>query len=135
MCKEPWQQETLLCEAARGSWLARELVRARHPNPNPKPKPKPNPNPNPNPKPHPDPDPKHKPKPKPSPNQVRAKLATRDTDHCDPKDPKGKGCRYEPCVAHPKGLAKALINVADGWRSPLNDPTDKLYLALRPVQP
>ena len=103
--------------------------------PDPKPKPKPNPNPNPNPKPHPDPDPKHKPKPKPSPNQVRAKLATRDTDHCDPKDPKGKGCRYEPCVAHPKGLAKALINVADGWRSPLNDPTDKLYLALRPVQP
>ena len=94
---------------------------ARRPNPNPKPKPKPKPNPNPNPHPH--------------PNQVRAKLATRDTDHCDPKDPKGKGCRYEPCVAHPKGLAKALINVADGWRSPLNDPTDKLYLALRPVQP
>ena len=29
VCKEPWQQETLLCEAARGSWLARELVRAK----------------------------------------------------------------------------------------------------------
>ena len=90
VCKDEWQQETLLCEAARGSWLARELV--------------------------------------------RAKLATRDTDHCDPKDPKGKGCRYEPCAAHPKGLAKALLDVADGWRSPLNRPTDKLYLALRPVR-
>ena len=91
VCADEWQLETVLCQAARGSWLARELI--------------------------------------------RAKLASRDTDHCDPKDPKGKGCRYEPCVAHPKGLAKALINVADGWRSPLNDPTDKLYLALRPVQP
>ena len=90
VCKDEWQQETLLCEAARGSWLARELV--------------------------------------------RAKLATRDTDHCDPKDPKGKGCRYEPCAAQPKGLSKALLDLADGWRSPLNDPTDKLYLALRPVR-
>ena len=90
ICKDPWQQETLLCEAARGSWLARELV--------------------------------------------RAKLATRDTDHCDPADPKGKGCRYAPCAAHPKGLAKALLGVADGWRSPLNNPTHKLYLALRPLR-
>ena len=24
--------------------------------------------------------------------------------------------------------------MADGWRSPLNNPTDKLYLALRPVR-
>jgi len=27
-----------------------------------------------------------------------------------------------------------LLNLADGWRSPLNNPFDKLYLVLRPVR-
>jgi hypothetical protein len=28
-CADPWQTETLLCQAAGGSWIARELIRAK----------------------------------------------------------------------------------------------------------
>ena len=87
VCADAWQLETVLCQAARGSWLARELI--------------------------------------------RAKLASRDTDHCDPTGERA-GCRYEPCGD--QGVSNALTNLADGWRSPLNNPADKLYLVLRPVR-
>ncbi|EOD37254.1 hypothetical protein EMIHUDRAFT_225688 [Emiliania huxleyi CCMP1516] len=29
VCSDPWQAETVLCQAAGGSWLARELIRAK----------------------------------------------------------------------------------------------------------
>lgn len=88
VCSEPWQRETVLCQAAGGSWLARELI--------------------------------------------RAKLAKTDADHCDPLG-KGAGCRFEPCPT--RGLSNVLFNLADGWRSPLNNPFHALYLVLRPVRP
>jgi GNAT superfamily N-acetyltransferase len=28
-CADPWQAETVLCQAARGSWIGRELIRAK----------------------------------------------------------------------------------------------------------
>jgi hypothetical protein len=40
--------------------------------------------------------------------------------------------RYEPCPE--RGLSLVLLNLADSWRSPLNNPFDKLYLVLRPVR-
>ena len=30
-CKDPWTRETILCQAAEGNWLARQLVRAASP--------------------------------------------------------------------------------------------------------
>ena len=29
VCAEPWQHETVLCQAADGNWIARELIRAK----------------------------------------------------------------------------------------------------------
>jgi len=87
VCAQPWQQETVLCQAADGSWLARELV--------------------------------------------RAKLQQAGADHCDPElEP--NGCRQRPCPS--KGLAKVLLDVADGFRSPLNNPFNPAYLVLIPVR-
>ena len=70
------------------------------------------------------------PQPTTAPYQVRAKLATRDTDHCDPQDPKGKGCRYEPCAAT-KGLSKALqpLRVALHY-SPYYNPLEQRHSPL-----
>ena len=62
---------------------------------------------------------------------VLVKLNEADADHCDPEVVPG-GCRHDPCAT--KGLSKTLLNVADGWSSPLNNRMNKVFYVLLPMR-
>ena len=87
-CTDPWNDETVLCQAVEGSWLARELIRAKL-------------------------------------QQGGGQY------HCDP-DIHPDGCSHTPCAT--KGLSRALLGVADGWGSPLNNRLAPTYYALLPIR-
>jgi hypothetical protein len=62
---------------------------------------------------------------------IRAKLHEREADHCDPDSFPG-GCRHAPCPS--EGLSRVLLNLADGFTSPLNSYFHPLYYVLLPIR-
>ena len=118
VCTDPWQKETVLCQAVEGNWLARQLVRAKlH-----------------------EAEADHC-----DPAEVRGgcrhdpcTIATPPTLLPASSPPRPDGPQLFASLVYAaglsKGLSRVLLGVADNWGSPLNNRLSGVYYALLPVR-